>query len=91
MNTYKIRTKTDLREHPLAAQLQTCGSPAAILAVLQEQVQKLDQARSADERWRKWLDPTVNVLLAFSNTIEAGVSMVCLGTCTSLRSILMFM
>ena len=78
LNTYKKRTKNDLREHPLAAQLQTCNSPSAILAVLQQQVQGLDQSRSADERWTKWLDPTVNVLYAFSDILGAGASLVCL-------------
>ncbi len=70
----------DLLAHPLAARLQTCDSPAAILTVLQEQVQELGQSRSNDDRWSKWLDPTVNVLFAFSVTLGAGVSLVCLRT-----------
>ena len=86
LNTYKKRTKNDLREHPLAAQLQTCNSPSAILAVLQQQVQGLDQSRSADERWTKWLDPTVNVLYAFSDILGAGASLVCLTKTFFLKS-----
>jgi hypothetical protein len=77
LKAYQKRTKHDLLLHTLAAQLQTCDSPSSILAVLQEQVQGLDQSRSGDERWTKWLDPIVNVLFAFSATIGAGVSMVC--------------
>jgi hypothetical protein len=50
LNKYKKRTKNDLCEHPLAVQLQSCDSPSAILVVLQEQVQGLDQSRSTDER-----------------------------------------
>ncbi|KAF8487363.1 hypothetical protein DFH94DRAFT_841699 [Russula ochroleuca] len=76
LKAYQKRTKHDLLLHTLAAQLQTCDSPSSILAVLQEQVQGLDQSRSGDERWTKWLDPIVNVLFAFSATIGAGVSMV---------------
>jgi len=76
VDTYRKRTKRDLLTHPLAAQLQTCGTSAAILAILQEQVQGLDQSQRGDERWSKWLDPTVNVLFAFSTTIGAGVSLV---------------
>jgi len=68
--------KQDLLAHPLAAQLQTCDSPAAILAVLQQQVQGLDQSGSSDDRWTKWLDPTINVLFAFSATVGAGVGLV---------------
>jgi hypothetical protein len=78
LDKYKKRTKHDLLEHPLAAQLQSCNSPSAILAVLQQQVQGLDQSRSSDERWSRWLDPTVNVLYALSATVGAGVGLVCL-------------
>ena len=77
LDKYKKYTKNDLRVHPLAAQLQSCDSPGAILVVLQEQVQG---SRSTDERWTKWLDPTVNVLYAFSSILESGVSLVCLST-----------
>ena len=79
LDTYKKRTKKDLRAHPLAVQLQACDSPGAILAVLQPQVQGLDQSRNTDERWTKWLDPTINVLYTFSNIIGAGVGLVCFG------------
>jgi fungal STAND N-terminal Goodbye domain len=90
LNKYKQRTKKDLREHPLAAQLQSCDSPSAIILVLQQQLQGLDQSRSADERWTKWMDPTVNVLYTFSSVLGSGVSMVCLRTCTCLRSALSY-
>jgi hypothetical protein len=80
LDKYKKRTKNDLLVHPLAAQLQSCDSPSAILVVLQQQVQGLDQSRNSDERWSRWLDPTVNVLYALSATIGAGVSLVCLRT-----------
>jgi hypothetical protein len=80
LDIYQKRTKNDLLTHPLAAQLQSCNSPSAILAILQEQVQGLDQSRSSDERWSRWLDPTVNVLYALSETIGAGVGLVCLRT-----------
>ena len=69
LKDYKKRTKKDLLVHPLASQLQACESPGDILAVLQQQIQGLDQSGSADERWTKWLDPTINVLLTFSQTV----------------------
>jgi hypothetical protein len=78
LDKYKKRTKNDLLAHPLAAQLQSCDSPSAILEVLQQQVHGLDQSRSGDERWSRWLDPTVNVLYALSSTLAAGVGLVCL-------------
>jgi hypothetical protein len=76
----------DLLTHPLAARLQACDTPATILTILREQIDGLDQFRSSTERWSKWLDPTVNVLFAFSATIGAGVGLVCLRTCTHPRS-----
>ena len=76
LKVYNKRTKNDLLLHPLAAQIQTCHSPADILAVLQQQVQGLDR----DDRWTKWLDPTINVLLTFSQT-AGTVGLVCPTRC----------
>ena len=79
LKEYKKQTKRDISSHPLAAQLQSCDSPSAILAVLQTRltrVQKFDQSQSDDEKWIKWVDPTVNVLFAFSATLGNGVGLV---------------
>jgi hypothetical protein len=80
LKAYEKRTKQDLLAHPLAAQLQTSDSPSTILSILQQQIQGLDQSQSNDDRWTKWLDPTVNVLYAFSATLGEGVGLVCLRT-----------
>ena len=77
LKAYEKKTKRDLIAHPLALQLQGCDSPGDILAVLQQRVQGLDQSQSRDERWTKWLNPTVNVLFAFSATLGSGVGLVC--------------
>jgi len=84
MKEYKKKTKKDLLAHPLMAQLQTCNSPADILAVLHTQVEKFEQSTSSDEKLTKWLTPTVNVLFAFSGVIGAGVGLV-----SSIRTILL--
>ncbi|KAH9073562.1 hypothetical protein EDB83DRAFT_82556 [Lactarius deliciosus] len=76
LRAYEKQTKKDLLSHPLAARLNSCDSPTAILAVLQDQVQEFEQSRSVDERLTKWLDPTVNVLYAFSATLGEGVGLV---------------
>jgi hypothetical protein len=73
---YENKTRNKLLTHPLAAKLQTCDSPAAILSVLEQLVEQFDQQRSNDERLRKWLNPTVNVIYAFSATIAGGISLV---------------
>ena len=77
LDNYKKYTKNDLTTHPLTAQLQSCNSPGDILAILHQQIHELDQSRSTDERWSRWLDPTVNVIYVLSSTLAAGVSMVC--------------
>ena len=76
LDAYEKRTKKDLLVHPLASQLEACNSPAAILTVLQHQVQRLDQSRNSDDRWTKWLGPTVNILCTLSDTIREGVGLV---------------
>ncbi|KAF8268795.1 hypothetical protein EI94DRAFT_1699970 [Lactarius quietus] len=76
LKAYKKQTKNDFASHPLANQLKSCDSPSAILAILRSQVQTFDQSQSADEKWTKWLHPTVNVLFAFSATLGNGVGVV---------------
>ncbi|KAI9429701.1 hypothetical protein H4582DRAFT_2064903 [Lactarius indigo] len=76
LEAYKKQTKRDITSHPLAAQLQSCDSPVAILAVLRTQVQTFDRSHTTDEKWTKWLDPTVNVLYAFSATLGNGVGLI---------------
>src|ERR1700761_8669332 len=76
LKTHSKQTKTDIATHPLATQLQSCDSSSAILAILRIQVQTFDRSQGADERLTKWLDPTVNVLFAFSATLGNGVGVV---------------
>ncbi|KAH9011724.1 hypothetical protein EDB83DRAFT_353431 [Lactarius deliciosus] len=76
LKEYKKKTKHDLTAHPLASKLQPCNSPADVLTILQDQVDQFEQSRSGDERLRKWLDPTINVLYAFSQTLGEGVGLV---------------
>ena len=76
LDKYKKRTKKDLLEHPLITELESCDTPSAILSVLQQQVQVLDGSRRSDDRWTRWLDPTVNVVYTLSGTLGQGVGMV---------------
>ena len=76
LDAYEKKTKNNLLTHPLAAQLQSCDSPTAILSVLQGLVQQSDYRRRSDERLTNWLNPTVNVLYAFSSTLGQGVGLV---------------
>jgi hypothetical protein len=78
LKEYEKKTKKDLLAHPLAAQLQNCYSTTAILAILQDQVpvQHYDKRRRDDEALTKWLNPTINVLNAFSTTLGEAVDLV---------------
>lgn len=78
LKAYEKRTKKDLLSHPLAVQLQACDSPSAILSILHQQAREFDQSLTVDEKWTKWLDPTVNVLYAFSETLGGGIGLVSL-------------
>ena len=73
---YKKKTNTDIASHPLAAELKSCESTDAILAVLRAQVQMSDKSQSAGEKLTKWLDPTVHVLHAFSAFLGSAVGLV---------------
>ena len=74
MKAYEKRTKTDIASHPLAAQLKECNKSDAVLTLLKAQVQVVDQ--SVDGKLTKWLDPTVNVLFKFSETLGDVVGLV---------------
>jgi hypothetical protein len=73
LKSYEKKTKKDLKNHNLFKQLETCDSPAAILAVFQ--ASQFDRT-GGDDRLTKWLVPTINVLYAFTETLGEGVSLV---------------
>jgi len=79
---YEKKTKTDLLTHPLASQLQSCESSSDILAVLHSKVNEFDKTRSHNEKLSSWLNPTINVLYAFSATLGQGVGLVSLNLST---------
>lgn len=73
LESYKKKTKKDLKEHDLFKQLEGCDSPTAILAKFQAEH---SSQTGGDDKLKKWLIPTANVLCAFSGTLGAGVSLV---------------
>jgi hypothetical protein len=76
LESYKKRTGNDLTSNPLLPRLETCNSPDAVIALLREQIPGFDQSRSDNdsERLSNWLNPTVNVIAAFSGTIGGSVA-----------------
>ncbi|KAF8469399.1 hypothetical protein DFH94DRAFT_656891, partial [Russula ochroleuca] len=75
LDAYESKTESSLLTHPLAAELQSCDSPTAILSILQDLIQQFDRRRRSDQRLTSWLNPTINVLYAFSGTIGQGVGL----------------
>jgi hypothetical protein len=75
LESYKKRTGNNLTSNPLLHRLKTCNSPDAVIALLREQIPGFDQSRSDNdsERLSNWLNPTVNVIAAFSETINESV------------------
>ena len=71
LEAYNTKTKQSLQGHPLLTQLESCESPTAILDLLRGQVNP-----NANEGLRKWLNPTIHVLHAFSETLGEGVGLV---------------
>jgi hypothetical protein len=70
LKKYEKRTEKDITGHSLAAQIESCHSPSAVLTVLQTQVQTFDPSPSASERWTTLLGPIVTVLYAFSGFLS---------------------
>ena len=78
-NKYKTLTGQDLRTHPLATEFEgNSNSPDSILGVFRKQAQALDKFRKGDDKLMKSLTPIVNILLTFSATLGAGISLVSL-------------
>jgi hypothetical protein len=73
---YQRLTGKYLDTHPFAAQLDTCKNPEAISNVLRTQARAFSKFREGDERLMAWLDPTICILLTFSDTLGEGIGLV---------------
>ena len=80
LQTYKTKTGKDLSSNPLFHRLESCSSPDDIITILRQQIPGPDQSASgsSDGRLTRWLDPTVKVINAFSETIGGTVALVSL-------------
>jgi hypothetical protein len=78
LNSYKTKTGKDLKSDPLLRSLESCNSPDAVLILLRQQIPGVGQLGSSDERLINWVNPVVNVLYNFAETIGGAVSLVSL-------------
>jgi hypothetical protein len=76
LKAYKTKTGKDLKSDPLLHRLETCNNPDAVLTLLRQQIPGDGQSGSSDERLTNWLNPVVNVLYNFAQTIGGAVSLV---------------
>ena len=73
---YQKLTGKSLDTHPFAAQLDTCKNPEAVSSVLRTQAQAFSKFCEGDERLMAWLDPTIRILLMFSDMLGEGIGLV---------------
>lgn len=71
LDAYKKKTGKDLTKDPLLRSLETCQSPDAVLTILRAQIRR---PGNRNDKMTTWLDPTVNVISAFSATVGGGLA-----------------
>ena len=93
LSEYKEKTGGGLLEHPFAKEVKECDSIGAISAILQGQAREFRQFKDGDQRLMKWIDPMVDTLSTFSETLGGVASIVRPGNpaCSHLKYILMLL
>ena len=77
LNEYKNMTGEELLDHPLATKLRRCNSVDDIKVIIQDQAKAFQQFRSGNHKLMKWINPVVDVLYTFSDTLGGVAGMVC--------------
>jgi hypothetical protein len=76
LSEYEKKTGKPLLDDPLATKLQRCDSVGSIKAIFQGQAEEFQKFKDGDQRLMKWINPVVDVLSAFSDTIGAAAGIV---------------
>jgi hypothetical protein len=79
LKSYEKKTGKDLKSDPLLRTLEACKSPNETLSELQRQIPGFDRSENCDNRLTNWVNPVVNVLYLFAQTIGGGVGLVSFG------------
>jgi hypothetical protein len=79
LTKYVDETGYDLRDHPLASEIDRCDPLNKIVAIFQEQVKEFDDFRNDDPKLITWLEPVVSHLhkLLSNTAVTTGVDLVC--------------
>jgi hypothetical protein len=76
LSEYEKKTGKPLFDNELATKLQQCDSADAIKAIFEGQAEAFEKFRDGDKRLMEWINPVVDVLSAFSDTIGATAGIV---------------
>ena len=78
LQDYKDKTGNTLTDHPIAKQLETCGSVSSITTILQEQARSLREFTETDGKLMKALNSSVNVLCTppISSALNEAIGLV---------------
>ena len=76
LKSYEKITGKDLTSDPLLRTLEACKSPNETLSELRRQIPGFDESENSDNALTNWVDPVVNVLYIFAQTIGGAVSLV---------------
>jgi len=68
LTKYTQKTGKNLRDHPLASNIDSCNSAESFLVLFQQQAQDFEQFRNGDSKLIEWLRPVVDGLLFISNS-----------------------
>ena len=78
LKTYEKKTGKDLKSDPLLRTLEACKSLDETLSELRQQIPGFDQSEDSDNRLTNWVNPVVNVLYIFAQTIGGAIGIVSL-------------
>jgi hypothetical protein len=73
---YQTLTGEPLDTHPFATQLDTCQNPEDVSDLFRTQARAFSKFCKGDEKLMAWLDPTIHILLTFSDTLGEGICLV---------------
>jgi hypothetical protein len=76
LEEYKMKTGKDLKSDPSLHALKACESPDETLSELRQQVPGFDQSENCHNRLTNWVQPVVNVLFIYAQTIGGAVGLV---------------
>jgi hypothetical protein len=78
LEAYKKKTGKDLTSDPMLSTLKACKSPNETLFELQREIPCINQSENSDNRLTNWVNPVVNVLYIYAQTIGGAVGLVSL-------------